>query len=171
VDTLLYRVLFFVNLPGSGRERRIRLRGGVEITYRLNRADLQAIREVWLDETYRLPVGLGRIDTLVDLGANIGLTSLYLARRHGCSTILAVEPDPANARLARVNFKRNGLAGEVLEAAVAPEDGVVYFGADRNSLVGRVGPMGRQVRALSMHSVLRRVGGSADLVKMDIEGS
>jgi FkbM family methyltransferase len=169
-DILLYRVLFFVDLPGSGRERQLRLRHGVEITYRLNRGDLQAIREVWLDETYRLPVELAQIETLIDLGANIGLTSLYLGRRHGCSNILAVEPDPSNARLARINLERNGLPGEVVEAAVAPRDGIAYFDADRNSLFGRVATTGRPVQAISMHSLLRRIGGSADLLKLDIEG-
>jgi FkbM family methyltransferase len=170
-DILLYRVLSVRSLPGSGRERRIRLRDGVEITYRLNRGDLQAIREVWLDETYRLPVDLDRVHTLIDLGANIGLASLYLSRRYGCSKVLAVEPDSANARLALVNLRRNGIFAEVLHAAVAPSDGVVYFQEDEgNSLLGRLSETGRPVRAVSMCSLLDRVGGAADLVKLDIEG-
>jgi|SRR5579875_465611 len=45
--------------------------GGVSITYRRNRGDLQSIREVFIDEAYRLPTGFAP-RTILDLGANIG---------------------------------------------------------------------------------------------------
>jgi hypothetical protein len=47
-----------VPLPDRNRERRIRVRGGIELNYRLNRGDMQSIREVWMDECYRLPFEL-----------------------------------------------------------------------------------------------------------------
>jgi hypothetical protein len=80
VAPFLLRLARLVPLPGRNRERRIRVRGGIELNYRLNRGDMQSIREVWMDECYRLPFELapGR---LIDLGANIGLTSLWFAHR------------------------------------------------------------------------------------------
>jgi hypothetical protein len=55
-DTVLYRGLYF-GRP-SGRERTIRVGNGVSLTYRLNRGDIQAIREVWVEECYRPPVDI-----------------------------------------------------------------------------------------------------------------
>ena len=76
----------------------LRLRGGVTITYRFNKGDIWSVREVWLFECYRPPFEIA-IDHVLDLGANIGLTSLWLAKRYGCGRIIAVEPSAANARL------------------------------------------------------------------------
>src|SRR6185312_5327332 len=75
-DVFLSRLTRKVPLPNRNRDRMIRVKGGVKLHYRLNRGDMQSIREVWIDECYRLPFDLVP-DRLVDLGANIGLTSLW----------------------------------------------------------------------------------------------
>src|SRR5438105_3774582 len=80
-DLALARLIPYVRLPNINRTRRIRVPGGIEIVYRLNRGDIQSIREVWLDEAYKLPINQ-RLKFMVDLGANIGLTSLWLAKRY-----------------------------------------------------------------------------------------
>src|SRR4051812_36112709 len=172
VDVLLYRVLRLVRLPSVNSERQIRLRGGVRITYRLNRGDIQPIREAWLDEVYQLPFTAKKSDVLIDLGANIGLTSVWLTKRYGYSTIIAVEPSPSNARLAQTNLENNGIAAEVVEAAVGPTDSMVFFEENEEANLGRVGSEGRPVPMLAMQSVLRKlpVAISVDLVKLDIEG-
>jgi FkbM family methyltransferase len=170
-DLLRLRLLRLLGATPSGRERRIRLRDGTRLTYRLNYGDVQSIREVWLEEGYRLPFP-PLAGVLVDLGANIGLTSVWLAKRYRYETIIAVEPSPANARLVRINFADNGIAAEVVEAAVGPADGTAFFDDDEASNLGRVSARGRPVRMLSMESVLRMLpaGTPIDLVKMDIEG-
>ncbi len=170
-DVFLYRILRIVNLPSSGQERSIRLHGGIEITYRLNRGDIQSIREVWIDESYRLPYGVVP-KIVIDLGANIGLTSLWLARRYNCPTIIAVEPLPSNASLVRRNLANNGIVAEVIEAAVGPNDGSTFFDAQRDSNAGRVSMAGIPIRMISMDSILSmlREMSIVDLVKMDIEG-
>ena len=40
---------------------------------------------------------------VVDLGANIGFTSIYLYRRLTVEYLIAVEPDPDNVRVLRQN--------------------------------------------------------------------
>lgn len=53
-DLLLFRVLhFFPRLAEKPRLRRICL-DGATISYRLNRGDIQSIREVWFSEAYRV---------------------------------------------------------------------------------------------------------------------
>src|SRR6185503_9090303 len=71
----------------ADRQRRVRLCDGTRLTYRLNRGDLQGIREVWCEEAYRLPFDrLPR--TFVDLGANIGLTTVWMCRNYGCDRVV-----------------------------------------------------------------------------------
>jgi FkbM family methyltransferase len=171
-DIVLYRVLLLGGDRWSNHERQIRLRDGSTVTYRLNRGDIQTIREVWIDETYRLPVPLDGTETVVDLGANIGLSSIYLAGRSGCKRLLAVEPDAENLRLAEANFRANGTPGELVPAAVGPDDGKGFFSPARESNLGHVGDSGVPVEIVSMSSLLARLpdGAMADLVKLDIEG-
>jgi FkbM family methyltransferase len=176
-DVVLYRVLAAWRIPSADRERRIRLDGGLDVAYRLNRGDICTLREVWIDECYRPPVAVP-VRTLVDLGANIGLTSLWYATRLGAERLVCVEPSPQNARLARRNLAANGVRAAVLEAAVGPLDGTARFAAATDANVGRLAADGEgagvevEVEVVSMDTVLEHLGGGAqiDLLKLDIEG-
>ncbi|MGJ5818492.1 FkbM family methyltransferase [Paludibaculum fermentans] len=55
-------------------------------------------------------------DTIIDVGANIGTTSLPMIRGLGCR-ILAIEPEPRNLHFLRKNLEDNGLSNL---ACVAP---------------------------------------------------
>lgn len=172
IDLVLYRVLRLVRIPGADRRvRAVLLRPGVSLTYRLNRGDIQSIREVWFAETYRLPSNL-QPHTLIDLGANIGLASVWFAVRYGSLRIVAVEPDPANAALARRNLADNGFPGTVHLAAISDRHGKTLFEPDPLSNLGRIGGSGREVEALTLAELVAESGGDgARLVKMDVEGA
>ncbi|MBX9693393.1 MAG: FkbM family methyltransferase [Cyanobacteria bacterium] len=165
------KLLKTLGIKPNNHPRQIWLRDGTCLTYRLNDGDLQSIREVWLDEAYRLPFKT-KYEVLVDLGTNIGLTSLWLSKRYGFSTIVAVEPDSSNAKLARINFEKNNVQAEVIEAAIGPTDGSVLFQESESSNLGRVSTdSGKAVRCLSMKTLLVDSGVSnVDVLKMDIEG-
>jgi FkbM family methyltransferase len=167
-DVVLLRIL---RERAPQRPRTVRLMGDVRIRYRLNLGDMEGIREVWLDETYRFPGAVTSVDTIVDLGANIGLTSVYLAKKHGCRRLVAVEPVPGNVELLRENLALNSVPAEVVEAVVALDDGVAHFQEVAASNRGQVGESGREVRAVSMPALLDRLGSDVDMLKVDIEGS
>jgi FkbM family methyltransferase len=172
-DTVLCRAHVFVPLRWLGGDRCIRVRGGVQLHYRLDRGDLFSSREVWIDECYRLPQG-STPKYIIDLGANIGVTSLWFAKNYAAAKIIAVEPSPDNARITRLNFETNGVPGEVVEAAIGPEDGTILFNEGSESNVGRVSEeSGKTVRMVSMETVLGTLPTDAavDVVKIDIEGS
>jgi len=63
----------------------------------------------------------------VEVGANIGTTTVPLVRRFGASGGLAIEPEPDNLRLLRVNLAGNDLLDAVttLQAAVADREGTM----------------------------------------------
>lgn len=176
-DVLLSRGLKLGHLPGFNKMRTVRLVGGTSVSYRLNRGDLQGIREVWMDTVYRLPFAMTpRI--VVDLGANIGLSSIWLHDQFRCEQIIAVEPNTANAQLTKRNFELNAIRGRVLEAAIGPEDGEVQFESFDESNMGRIAAghsrssTAATVAMVSMETVLKHLpdGRRIDLVKMDIEG-
>lgn len=68
---------------------------------------------------------------LVDVGANLGTTTLASLTFHGFERVVAIEPDPLNARCLRATVAVNGLDGRVtvVEAAIADVVGQVPFAA------------------------------------------
>lgn len=175
VDVLLFRLLYI--LPGIAAKQRFRTvkLDGATITYRLNRGDIQGIREVWFEEAYLVPFGpIPR--TVLDLGANIGLTSVWLQKRYGCERVVGVEPDPSNARLARINFHANDVPGQIIEAATGPVEGTACFAIGSASNVGAVVTPAPDRETLDVDvlppaSIMSSLGlTSIDLCKLDIEG-
>lgn len=169
IDVVGVRMLRLVDL--GYRERTVQVGDGARLTYRLNRGDLRALAEIWAAEVYRLPDDL-RPSTLIDFGANIGLSSVWLARRYGCRHVIAVEPSPDNVRLARRNLADNGVVGEVIEAAVGSMEGTARLQVTADSTLGQLGREGIAVSVVAAGSVAARSPdrSSIDLVKMDIEG-
>jgi FkbM family methyltransferase len=68
----------------------------------------------------------GRRDVVIDAGANIGTTSIPLARSTGCR-VLAIEPVTGNFQCLKRNVEANGLSDSILLAhrAVLREPGLV----------------------------------------------
>jgi FkbM family methyltransferase len=68
--------------------------------------------------------------TVVDVGANIGVTALKCAHATGqTGKVFAIEPDPINVALLRSNIARNRVPNiEVLELALGDRDGQVGLG-------------------------------------------
>jgi FkbM family methyltransferase len=149
------------------------MRDGTLLTYRLNRGDIQAIREIWLDQAYMPPDEAYALRSVIDLGANIGFTSVYLARRLRPSMLIAVEPDPANAAILRRNLAQNRIAAIVVEAAVGAEDGTALFRRDAASNLGALAHDGDiSVSVVSVAKLIDRLGPLPQriLLKLDIEG-
>ena len=167
---MLSRFIALVPRKQCERVRQVRLRGNVRIRYRLNKGDLHSIREIWFQEAYRLPFQ-DPSGVLLDLGANIGMTSLWLAKQYPFTQVISVEPDPSNAALLWQNLRLNGLAGQVFEAAVGPTDGIARFEFNELSNLGRLSESGFPVQMVSVGTIIRKLGLTRfGLVKIDIEG-
>ena len=71
--------------------------------------------------------GLLQCSTFIDVGANIGTTTVNAIRRHGFSHAVAIEPEPRNFRLLRLNIVANDIEARVtaLRAAVSDRVGEV----------------------------------------------
>jgi FkbM family methyltransferase len=139
---------------------------------------LLLIGEIFLDGCYDLAIEPPRL--IVDGGANIGLATLRLARRHPYATVIAVEAEPRTFALLQHNVSENGLAGrvELHNAALGGADGFAQLFADE--LPGGVhtalrAQPGRPEHQPALTVTARRLstllaGRDIDFLKLDIEG-
>jgi len=173
------------NLAGwDGRHARqtpdrygIRLEAGAsDVWLRCRSGDLFILHEIFTCAAYRIPHAcLGRVRTVVDLGANVGLTTLFFAQLFPEARYICVEPNPANAALLRRNTAWMGSRAEVIEAAVGAHSGQVSFDDSGWSWGGHIaepGRPGRMVRCCTLDEIVSECGiGRIDLLKVDIEGA
>jgi FkbM family methyltransferase len=127
--TLLPRML---SAPVVDGHQRLQLDAGMAVVHQRTYEAQYLYREIFLDETYlQHGVRLHGHDVVLDIGANIGLFSLFVATRCPNATLHAFEPAPALFELLRTNLSlyaphRCGVAGR---------DGVAEFTFYPNSSV------------------------------------
>jgi FkbM family methyltransferase len=106
----------------------------------------------------------------LDIGANIGIKTLFLSRhcRQGC--VIAVEAGKAVADCLATNIAANGCPNVISHsAAAAGHDGTLMF--DEDSAWGHEATNGVEVEALTLESlVARHQLPRLDFVKIDVEG-
>jgi FkbM family methyltransferase len=165
----------------AGGETSLRLRGVPDaVVVRNGSSDLEVFWQIFVDEQYAVPWRLdGPTRCILDCGANVGFSALYLLNRYPDSHVIAVEPDPANLAAARRNLAGYQHRCTLLAGAVWDSDGTVLlsrgtFGDGREwatEVVPATGA-GDTVRAFTIPSLLREAGFSrADVIKMDVEGA
>ena len=151
--------------------------GAVRLWLRSNAgADAFTHSEVFERQYYRLPLRAAPA-TLLDLGANIGLSAIYLARLFPGSRLACVEPVADNLRLLARNLALNGVAAEIIAAAADIRDGVVVMERQAMDYAHKVAeptsPAASlfRVSGMSIPSMMRRMGWARiNLLKIDIEG-
>ena len=144
--------------------------------------DFAIFTEVWLQDVYRLGQA-GSIDTVVDLGANIGLFTARAARVG--RRVVALEPVTANRRHAERNLAGAGVAPKVrlLPLAASGKSGekIAIHLSQGNSgahsilpgIAGLEGDAGvEEVETVSLADLFEREGiERCDLLKCDVEGA
>jgi FkbM family methyltransferase len=170
INVLAYRALAVTpRIPGANGVHRLETTEGVVLFYRRNRGDVQGIREIFIDEIYRLPEG-AEPTSLVDLGANIGLATVWLCHEYGVTEFVALEPMIENFEILDQNCRANGLTGSLRNVAVGPTTGSATFDVGGESNLGRVGTGTLTVEVVGIQELLDSLGFAASLLKIDIEG-
>jgi FkbM family methyltransferase len=113
-------------------------------------------------------------DCVLDVGANVGVYALFMAKLVGPhGRVLACEPDPDNAAALRANLSRNAFAHvQLVDAAVGESQGSVGFvaGQRTQSRIARGGEATNAVAALTTVDAL--CADQAPLfAKIDVEGA
>lgn len=115
------------------------------------------------------------LETIWDLGANVGLTMAHMATLFPRARIVGVELDADNAALCRKNIAAWPDRCELVHAGVWPSDGTVEYVRDPGRAQScHIGPgqASASAPAISLNTLLERTGARrVDYVKMDIEGT
>jgi FkbM family methyltransferase len=150
------------------------------LTLRRTNSDIFVVRDVFESEDYGFvrQMNLPPDATIFDLGANIGLASLYFASLFPASTILAVEPDAENCNLLERNCATLISADrlKLMRAFVGADDGTATIDRSDQSWgfkkAGAPDAGQETIPCLSITSLLSaRPMERIDLLKCDIEGS
>jgi FkbM family methyltransferase len=166
-------------LPNSRASRfRIRLREGLRnIQLRRRSGDFFVFHEIFTHGYYDLPDNLVPAipAVVVDLGANIGLATVFLADRFPGARHVCVEPNPANVVLLRANTSFLGNRVTVLEGAAAGRSGKAGFFDSNWSGGGHLvadGPSSRSVTCMTPDDIMSmyRID-RIDILKVNIEGA
>lgn len=165
---------------GPVREVQLRLTPGGHIRDELSmmlRTNDVAVIEIFGVGAYDIDFSpLGRVETVLDIGANVGTASIYLASRFPGARLFCVEASAPSFALLAENLRRNVPTAASVNAALVAQPGhyrveeALYSGETR--VVRDDAPSDTGVTALTMLDTLATAGFThVDLLKLDIEGS
>lgn len=123
-----------------------------------------------IESAYAAAVAAGKTPLIIDAGANIGAASVWFSTLFPLARVIAVEPDPQNARICRMNAENRSF--EVVEAAIGAQSGTVSLLAEEASGTWGVRTIpGGDIPVVTIGQLIERVPNPALLlVKVDIEG-
>jgi FkbM family methyltransferase len=128
----------------------------------------------WMERLNAVAAGYrltGRVPLIVDAGANVGYSALYLAEAFPDAVVVAAEPDPACVERIRVNCAGHQRIRVVHAAVWSHDRGVDLTNRDEGSWANRVAD-GGDTPSVTLDALLTEVpGGAPFILKLDIEGA
>lgn len=147
-------------------------------------SDLAAFWQIFIRREYEHCVRSEGVDVIVDCGANVGYTSVFLAHAHPDAVVYAIEPEPSNYELLTRNTRPEGERIVALRAAVwpgseamrivQPEDAAEHWAASVEPLDSGESVDGQDevVPGIGLPELMDRWGLEAiQILKIDIEGA
>ncbi len=157
--------------------------GNIEAVLNLNSSDLLVFNQIMINEEYKPVVDIFKnkglsLNTFIDAGANIGLTSLYLKHFYPQASGVALEPFPATyerlkRNLAVNNSQQMDLLMKGLWSKTTPLKGDDSFrdGLDWAFRLMESSPEEATIEAVSVTELIQSKGlETVDFFKIDIEG-
>lgn len=181
INTGLKIILLFRNWPnvllgcvGLRHNEFYTLRNGVKYTLASN-IDWIPILEIWSNRVYN-PSGQ-EVETgyiIVDIGAHIGVFSIFVAHQSADVRVISYEPHPYNFQLLRENVKLNDLSNiEPIPLAVNTKSGkgrLFINQIDLGHSLVKTQDNYIEVDCVTLEEILSRIG-RCDFMKMDCEGA
>lgn len=156
------------------------LRNGLRLTLRPGTSDFRIVREIMVWSEYaRSGFELAPTDTVVDIGAQIGIFTSYAAQATPRGRVFSFEPHPDNFRLLEQNRRQNDFSHvTAFNKAVAAQEGRHEFFASAintggHSLYQQAGSGEHfEVETVRLEDVLQKQGvDRIDYLKIDCEGA
>jgi len=132
---------------------------------------LHGIQEIFIDEIYNQELSKNAL--VIDCGANIGLSVVYLKNKFPDAKILAFEPDEKNYELLEKNCASFELKDiELFKAAVWKESGHITFSQD-GSMSSRITEKSTEtsIQTVATKRLRDFLDRKVDFLKLDIEGA
>jgi len=156
--------------------------GGYEVALRLGTSDIPTFMQVFVNPQYASPHLPETAEVIVDLGANIGLATVFFGTRHPKARILSVEPEASNFAAMAANTAALGDRVQRRQAAVWTRDGLVNLrtrdeqGRPLEAWAVQVADETRQpevnVPCNKLATLLNNASfDEVDILKVDIEGA
>lgn len=147
------------------------------IYLRTHSGDIAMLYEIFWQKVYEPAVNkISNPHTIVDLGANIGMTGLFFSQHFPKATIYTVEPNTENYEILTENLSKEIQNGTLVpvKAAITDKDGEAYIQKGiyaYNSMVSEKVVTDNKVRAYNMNTFLYEMMiTQVDILKIDIEG-
>ncbi len=162
-----------------GKERLLKLNNGLGF-YITHHLDAHVIFEIFINRDYYLK--LDRVKTIFDIGAHVGIASIFLSTNYPSASIYAFEPNNKSYRRLKKNLKYNKISNvKVFNWAIVgkstpkrtlfvdSKSGMsTMFGRSDKELISAK----QTVTTKTLSKVLKAEKiKSVDLVKMDCEGA
>lgn len=155
---------------------------GADLSLRIDDSDIRVFKQIFVDNEYdslNLPE---TAKTIIDLGANMGLSALFFIKKFPASRIVAVEPDAVNFSIMEKNLEKFSKSISFLQAAIWPTDGEVSLveedddhaslGAWGYRTEASNGNSGLSVKAVTIPIIMKQYNMDfVDILKVDIEGA
>lgn len=85
---------------------------------RANTSDFPVFRQIFIEREYSCIDAVVEIGLVIDCGANVGYSSAYFLSRYPGCDLIAIEPDPTNFEILRLNLAPYGTSVRMLRSAV-----------------------------------------------------
>jgi len=124
-------------------------------------------------------IGDGRnIKTIIDAGANIGISSVKLQSYYPTAKLISIEPDPGNFKMLEKNIALNKLNAVAIQSAVWSSSTRLYFdrtfrdGREWSVTVTEAPNEGEYLQSISLNEIVDKYRiDRIDILKIDVEGS
>lgn len=134
--------------------------------------DMHALTEIFVDNCY--DPHSKNVHQVLDLGANIGLFSVWAWINFPNCIIHSYEPDPEIYKLLEKNLSPLSNV-KTFNRAIADKEGTIEFYVSKRSFSSSIYPLsGSKVISIptkKLDQVISDIGGTVDLMKIDIEGA
>ena len=170
-------IQWLVSSARTGGKPSRRMLDGIEIGNFTNFSEFHSVPRFIDEAERRFFESFTGEGPILDVGANVGLVSLVLARRFGDREIHAFEPNPTTFAALEANIARNGAKNVICHRfALSDAEGVVLFNNDpldraTASIATGAGAHVEEVPATTLDAFVASRGiDSISLLKIDVEG-
>ncbi len=170
-----YFLEYFGLLPPKERVYHLNEAGGLKLATRPKMGDRSTINEIFIHKNY--PYAIGETDTVVDIGAHIGVFTIYAAKLARGGIVYSFEPDPGNFSQLKKNVNLNSLKNaKIFNEGVFSREGDFDFYVSDQHTGGNMMLKTSGQKIIAHFTTLSAIMdsnkiGKIDFLKIDTEGA